>query len=215
VILLSDLIDENFEYETNNEKLVSLHTIKTIYIDETRKQIANKSDYFCFVRESLYERIEKASNLISKKYSYLIKEAYRPILTQENAYNWICNKIRNENNQLSENQIIQKASLFVAPVKVAGHPTGGAIDLTLIEDGKEVFMGTEYNENPNNTNTNTFFHSNNIEDRIMELRQIMAEPLIRNDLLNYEPEWWHWSFGDPYWAYINKKKVKYKPIMEN
>ena len=32
--------------------------------------------------------------------------------------------------------------------------------------------------------------------------------------INYPAEWWHWSYGDCYWAYFNKCDAIYSPVDE-
>lgn len=48
----------------------------------------------------------------------------------------------------SDDEIYKLTCQYVAPIDVAGHPTGGAIDITLLENGTEVDMGTEFNDIP-------------------------------------------------------------------
>ena len=32
-------------------------------------------------------------------------------------------------------------------------------------------------------------------------RELLARVLTRHGLVNYPTEWWHWSYGDRYWAF--------------
>ena len=65
---------------------------------------------------------------------------------------------------------------FVAPVKVAGHPTGGAIDLTLLKDGEEQDMGTVYNAVPLEPENRTYLYSDYISE---EARRNRKQSLLR------------------------------------
>jgi D-alanyl-D-alanine dipeptidase len=59
----------------------------------------------------------------------------------------------------------------VSPPEVAPHSAGAAIDRTLCaDDGTELDLAT------------------------------LAESLHAAGLVNYPTEWWHWSYGDRYWA---------------
>lgn len=50
-----------------------------------------------------------------------------------------------------------EASKYVAPPDVAPHPTGGAVDLTLIDaNGIELDLGTPYDAIPQETDNATF-----------------------------------------------------------
>ncbi|MFD5872050.1 M15 family metallopeptidase [Streptomyces sp. NPDC060322] len=33
-------------------------------------------------------------------------------------------------------------------------------------------------------------------------RKLLGDVLTATGLVNYPTEWWHWSFGDRYWALI-------------
>jgi D-alanyl-D-alanine dipeptidase len=33
--------------------------------------------------------------------------------------------------------------------------------------------------------------------------------------VNYPPEWWHWSYGDKYWAFISGRPVSYVLVLED
>jgi len=50
-------------------------------------------------------------------------------------------KTHTKNPELDFDLLIELANQCVALPSVAGHPTGGAVDLTIVIDGKEVDMG--------------------------------------------------------------------------
>jgi D-alanyl-D-alanine dipeptidase len=39
-----------------------------------------------------------------------------------------------------------------------------------------------------------------ISDEVRQLRSILGSALNDAGLVNYPTEWWHWSYGDRYWA---------------
>lgn len=38
-------------------------------------------------------------------------------------------------------------------------------------------------------------------------RLVLGSALTRAGLVNYPPEWWHWSYGDRYWAVVTGAPV--------
>ncbi|MEV6266614.1 M15 family metallopeptidase [Kribbella sp. NPDC051936] len=36
-------------------------------------------------------------------------------------------------------------------------------------------------------------------------RSLLADVLTASGLVNYSSEWWHWSFGDRYWAFVEDR----------
>ncbi|MFC7374674.1 MULTISPECIES: dipeptidase [unclassified Brachybacterium] len=47
-----------------------------------------------------------------------------------------------------------------------------------------------------------FTDSGNITAKARWWRDTLGTALTRAGLVNYRPEWWHWSFGDRYWAAV-------------
>tara|TARA_B100000965_G_C19363046_1_gene656868 strand:- start:281 stop:586 length:306 start_codon:yes stop_codon:yes gene_type:complete len=98
---------------------------------------------------------------------------------------------------------------------MAGHPTGGAIDITLVNDGIEVDMGTEFNDVPTEPENLTYLYSTYISDTAKANRKILIDCMEKVGFVNYPTEWWHWSYGDCYWAFLNNCHGLYSPVDEN
>jgi zinc D-Ala-D-Ala dipeptidase len=47
-------------------------------------------------------------------------------------------------------------------------------------------------------------NSNKISKKARQHRRIMSKALSSVGFINYPTEYWHWSFGDRYWAYHTK-----------
>ncbi|MBN9611938.1 MAG: M15 family metallopeptidase [Actinobacteria bacterium] len=92
-------------------------------------------------------------------------------------------------------------SRFVAPLEVAPHVAGAAVDLTLVDrSGRELDMGTRIDATPEQSDGACFFASERIEEEARTNRGLLADALSGAGLVNYPTEWWHWSYGDRYWA---------------
>ena len=90
----------------------------------------------------------------------------------------------------------------MAPLEVAPHVAGAAVDLTLVDaHGDEVDMGSPDRRDPRGVR------------RCLLVRRARHQPLrplappaaldgahAASGLVNYPTEWWHWSYGDRYWA---------------
>jgi D-alanyl-D-alanine dipeptidase len=88
-------------------------------------------------------------------------------------------------------------------VRAAPHSTGGAVDLTLsTEDGVELDMGTPVDATPEVSANACFTAARGISELARENRCILALALDLAGLVNYPTEWWHWSYGDRYWALL-------------
>ena len=199
----------------NGEALVSVRSDPALLLDETRSEIANRSDRFSHVREGVLERIGEASQRLPAGYAFIVKEGYRPPERQRMSYDNVYRRYASLHPALSPAELRRLVSQYVAPIEVAGHPTGGAIDLTLAKDGKPLFLGTRFNDEPEETGGRTWFSATGIGPEAREYRDIMARCLEPAGFVNYPPEWWHWSYGDRYWAALEGREAIYGPVEED
>jgi D-alanyl-D-alanine dipeptidase len=94
------------------------------------------------------------------------------------------------------------SSRFVAPLAVAPHVAGAAVDLTLVTtSGAELWMGTPVDVTPEESGGACFFAAP-VDDEARHNRTVLAAALAAAGLINYPAEWWHWSYGDRYWALL-------------
>jgi len=100
----------------------------------------------------------------------------------------------------------EEVSKFVAPLYITPpHSTGGAVDLSIIDpDGKKLDMGTKMGVDYGLDKTRT--DSTVISRAARKNRQILIRVMTAAGFVNYPTEWWHWSYGDQYWAAALKKK---------
>ncbi|WP_248966086.1 M15 family metallopeptidase [Sphaerisporangium perillae] len=102
----------------------------------------------------------------------------------------------------------ERASRYISPPAVAPHVAGAAVDLTLC-DGDGLWLGTEVND----TDTEDC-HTDSvaISPEAKGHRHTLSEALTAVGLVNYPTEWWHWSYGDRYWAYTTRASAaRYGP----
>lgn len=93
------------------------------------------------------------------------------------------------------------ASRYVSPPGVAPHSAGAAVDLTLADaDGRELDLGTRMNATPEESAGACYTRAENISDGARSHRAVLSTALTAAGLVNYPTEWWHWSYGDRYWA---------------
>ena len=105
---------------------------------------------------------------------------------------------------VSPHDLHHLVSRFVAPVEVAPHVAGAAVDLTLVDDrGLELDLGTPIDATPEQSAGACFFAADNISPEAREHRRLLAAVLGGAGLVNYPTEWWHWSYGDRYWALLS------------
>lgn len=170
----------------------------------------------CYLRKEVKEKLEVATNYLPDGYSFLILDAYRPFKLQEELYYKYYDQIVKEfnlNNLSKEEKerIINKyVSIPIKDRKLApAHTTGGAIDITLLKNGKEVNMGAEFDEFTNRATTNYYKGKN---ETIDNNRKILYNVMIKAGFTNLDSEFWHYDYGDKNWAEKNNEAIKYYGI---
>lgn len=80
----------------------------------------------------------------------------------------------------------------------APHTTGGAVDISLGVNGNVLELGTAFDEFSQLASLRAYERDATAPER--EGRRILADAMVRAGFAPYASEWWHWSFGDQFWA---------------
>lgn len=67
-------------------------------------------------------------------------------------------------------------------------------------DGRELDLGTPVNATPEESAGACYTDAAGISAQAHAHREILGRALMAVGLVDYPTEWWHWSFGDRYWA---------------
>jgi D-alanyl-D-alanine dipeptidase len=198
------------------ERLVAIAGLHArLSIDESDANIACLGYQPTFtVRESVACRLVDAVSNLPSDYCLLVKESLRPAALQRFYFERRLRKILTSNPGLSESDAIEVTSRFVAPPSVAGHPGGGAIDITLCSrDGRELDLGCAYDADEVASGGACFSQFENLNAHARKHRSLMFAALEDVGFVNYPFEWWHWSYGDKYWAVVKQQaNALYGPI---
>jgi D-alanyl-D-alanine dipeptidase len=165
-------------------------------------RLADDEGAYAHLRAGLLARLERASRRLPDGFQLLVVEGYRPIATQRRYFEEYRDGLRVTFPGISPEEAHVAASRYVSPVEVAPHTAGAAVDLTLCDpDGAEYDMGTQVNDNPEESDGACYMAADNISADARNHRKILAAALEPAGLHNYPTEWWHWSYGDRYWAF--------------
>jgi D-alanyl-D-alanine dipeptidase len=154
------------------------------------------------VRSSLAIRLQRAQEYLPVGRTLLIREGYRMPEEQERLFARYSLSLLRDNPNLDEVSLHRLTSRFVSPIAVAPHVAGAAVDLTLADEtGTPLWMGTPIDATPEESANACEFAATNISAEARANRDLLASVLEQQGLVNYPTEWWHWSYGDRYWAY--------------
>jgi zinc D-Ala-D-Ala dipeptidase len=162
---------------------------------------ADDAGDFAHVRAGLATRLLRAAGLLPRGMHLLLIEGYRPPALQRRYFDDYLSSLRKSDPGTDEEQLRMLTSRYVSPPTIAPHSAGAAIDLTLCaDDGTELDLGTPVNANPEESMGACYTHHPSVGGEARRNRATLAGALGAAGLVNYPTEWWHWSYGDRYWA---------------
>jgi D-alanyl-D-alanine dipeptidase len=155
------------------------------------------------VRIGLADRLVAADAALPVGVRLAVSEGFRTAESQLRIFTAYASRLRAASPGLPADQIRRQASRYVSPLELAPHVAGAAVDLGLIgADGRKLRMGPAADDAPDRIRSARAFGSATITAEARANRTMLAEVLTRAGLVNYPTEWWHWSYGDRYWAYV-------------
>ena len=201
IILMNNQILKTIEVNDCGEKLIDLtKKMKNVLI----------SKYFTppiLLRESVVDKLIKARTMLPNGVDFLIGEGFRSTEAQQEYIFKRIKYLEPKYPNLNNSEIKEKVYETVAPIEIAPHLTGGAIDITLANlEGNELDLGTNFDLD-DYFDQSCFTNYQNLTKLQKDNRSILVNALKAVGLVNYPAEWWHWSYGDRYWALMKKEKT--------
>ncbi|MFC4533391.1 M15 family metallopeptidase [Sphaerisporangium dianthi] len=182
------------------EPLVDLRTLSDIRVDG---RLADAEGAYAHVRKSVADRLVAAQTRLPHDLRLLVVEGLRPYALQQDYFSDSQVRLRAANPEWDDERTFKEASKFVSPPDVAPHVSGGAVDLTLCTaQGEELPMGTQVNATPPESDEACYTAFEGISARARDNRVTLGDALAWAGFVNYPTEWWHWSYGDRYWAFL-------------
>ncbi|WP_309650602.1 M15 family metallopeptidase [Nocardioides sp.] len=155
------------------------------------------------VRREVAARLTAAAGSLPAGIGLLVVEGHRPLAAQQAIVASYSAAVRRDHPLADEDEVHRLTSRFVSPVAVAPHVAGAAVDLTLVDaTGEELDLGTPIDATPEQSDGRCYFAADGIGADARAHRRLLAQVLGGAGLVNYPTEWWHWSFGDRYWALV-------------
>jgi zinc D-Ala-D-Ala dipeptidase len=176
IVLMSDPVIAALPVRECGERLVDVRADGQFLVDPRHQ---DPEGHFAHVREGLVGRLLMAQDALPAGLRILFIEGYRLPALQRAYFEEYLGELRAGNPGASEQALFSAASRYVSPPDIAPHSAGAAVDLT----GGACFTGA---------------HS--ISARARANRDLLGRALASAGFVNYPTEWWHWSYGDRYWA---------------
>ena len=212
IILITDPRILAIPIEDCNEPLIDLKNQSIIAVnlpDKTKPNYYINNNY-TKIRKTVYEMLIKAQLLLPENLKFCLDEGYRSLSIQEQLFKKCYLQQQILYTDWSSDSIFKETTKFVSPIinldcssNVPPHSTGAAIDVHLIDDNQQALdMGMPLEENFNKQyELFAQTDSQKISVIAQKNRKIMSNALLKAGFVNYPTEYWHWSYGDRYWAY--------------
>jgi D-alanyl-D-alanine dipeptidase len=153
------------------------------------------------VRASVARRLVLARDELPQGVGLRVVAGYRTAAAQRAIISSYAAGLRIAHPAIGAAELERLTSRFVAPVAVAPHVAGAAVDLTLVDSaGRELDLGTPVDATPEQSEGACYFDAPEVSRQARANRELLARVLRGAGLVNYPTEWWHWSYGDRYWA---------------
>jgi D-alanyl-D-alanine dipeptidase len=219
---------------SHKEKIIPYSTLRSIATKECGERLVDlrlfcpaiefayrNTDMLSFTGDGMLARKEVGIRLNQASHSLHMKSpgaklkvvyAYRHPEIQEKYFAQTLDRLRSQSSFTDEQQLFEAAHMFIAVPSVAGHPTGGAVDLTLTRDGSEYDMGGEIYDFSDDNKIRTF--TSKISRQQRENRLLLREVMLEQRFAPFDGEWWHFCFGDKEWAaYYDEPHALYAPVL--
>lgn len=158
-----------------------------------------------YLRKSVAEKLIQAKKMLPEGMTFIIRDAWRSVDEQKEIYRQFIKRFSERYPNESLLQVKKRVNVYVAAWEgqgMSGHLTGGAVDIRLMKNGRRVPMRSKalsYEENADP-------HCSRLSKALRNNREIMYRVLESVGFYNNEHEFWHWSYGDVWWARGKGKK---------
>lgn len=189
----------------SKDSLVRLSTVPNRY-DSRFIDMEKKFGKRIIVRQSVATLLTKAQQELQKDYpdcSLFVTFGYRTPTIQTQRF--LGQLAIEAGKRFWENPIdlYEATHRFVAVPTVAGHPTGGAVDITIIDKKRNPLdFGSKMYDYTTNA-CYTYFPT--LSRKAKENRMVLRNVMTTTGFAPFDGEWWHFSYGDREWAFYYEK----------
>lgn len=194
----------------NHDEMIDLVNLEEKELSYGPSPEIENNTCYTKMRKTVYEKLKLAQSYLPRGIKFCLYEAYRSLSLQASLFEERYNQTKQLHPQYNLEELFQETIKMVSPVinfdgstNIPPHSTGAAVDVYLIDSsGKPLDMGIhpkDWMKDKENLYSPT--HSDHISKEAQQNRDIMSGVLMEVGFVNYPTEYWHWSYGDRYWAY--------------
>jgi zinc D-Ala-D-Ala dipeptidase len=165
------------------------------------------------VRETVARMLATAATRLRDDGAQLrIVDGHRPAARQERYFAEAWEMMQGRCPDLDDAELREAVHALCAVPEVAGHPTGGAVDVTAVgAGGAELDMGSPLAGFDDLALVPTF--APGLSQAQRDNRALLHDAMVAAGFAPFYGEWWHFSYGDREWAaFYEQPAALYGPI---
>ena len=200
-----------------NEELISIKGIHNRIIARPQYFINNIPGAIddCYIRETVAKKLMSVVEQLPENLSLVVWDGWRPTEVQAALFTEYKARLKKSLYGKKEEDLDREVAKFVSvpsvnPLYPSPHLTGGAVDLSIANESSYVPMGTGFDDFSPLSNTDHFEvlakqrELTSEENEFLQNRRLLFHCMIDAGFTNFPNEWWHFDYGDQFWAYISK-----------
>ncbi|WP_035478745.1 M15 family metallopeptidase [Aliagarivorans marinus] len=189
------------------EGLVSVHGL--IELGPPPESPSSKP-YYHLVRQGVLHRLLQAQLSLPQGLRLRLYEGYRSPKLQQQLFQNRLNQVMSEAGDISFADAYRIAARLVAPTQsidgeslTPPHCSGGAVDVEIIDEvGQVLDFGMEIKQWSEVPPSLCETQATGLSATAQHNRAMLCSVMSKVGFVNYHREWWHFSYGDQYWALL-------------
>ena len=176
---------------------------------------------YCWVRQGVYQRLLRVQAALPRGLYLRLYEGYRSLEIQRWLFDEEKRRVAAAEPRLSPREVHERATILVAPPahwdgtpNIPPHSTGAAIDIEIVDEaGRVIDFGMEVKDWTRVPAAFCETRHAALAPEAQANRLLLAGAMQAQGFVNYAREWWHYSYGDRYWAWLSgKPQAIYGPV---
>jgi len=205
-----------------NESLIDLKNQTELAYGSPPENEHTAPDY-TKIRKTLYQKLVAAQKDLPSGWCFRVYEGFRSLQVQQILFDEEYARVKVRYPKKSHSGLFRETTRLISPVKnldgsmnIPPHNTGAAVDVELIDNvGNLIDMGMAIADWVHAHPDLCLTHCESLSKEAQSNRRILLDVMQSHDFVNYPMEWWHFSYGDRYWAYHKKvSQAFYGPVNE-
>ncbi|MDR2573835.1 MAG: D-alanyl-D-alanine carboxypeptidase family protein [Desulfovibrio sp.] len=159
-----------------------------------------------YVRDTVARMLARANEkLRAAGLNLIVAYGYRAPAVQEKYWRMSLARVRSEHPDWPKEQLDTAADAFAADPAVAGHITGGCVDVSVERGGEPLDMGVDVDDISAAADVIRTF-SDRISAEQMSNRMVLYQVMTEVGFMPFFGEYWHFMYGDREWAYFSGRR---------